>query len=46
MESQQVRDAEEFELEGLMSEDENENENGDGSPADSGSGRRKEIGAV
>ena len=44
MESQQVRDAEEFELEGLMSED--ENENGDGSPADSGSGRRKEISTV
>lgn len=39
--SQVVRDAEEFELEGLMSEDGDGDGDGD-SPTDSGSGRRKE----
>ena len=42
--SQQVRDAEEFELEGLMSEPETDDEM-KGSPTDSGSGRKKEISA-
>jgi hypothetical protein len=46
--SQQVRDAEEFELEGLMSEDDDGSPSGSGSGSggsrDSGSGRKKEGG--
>jgi hypothetical protein len=48
--SQQVRDAEEFELEGLMSEDDEGSPSGSGSGSgsggsrDSGSGRKKEAG--
>ena len=41
--SQQLRDVEEFELEGLMSEPETDDE---GSPTDSGSGRKKEVAAM